>query len=478
MADSRLPVPHVTAASPQEYAAIPQAYASPGISLQQIFSIVWAYRRITIGVVLAAVVIAVIVTKLSPRSYQATATLMVNYEVNDPLGGKDFPVGLMGSYMSTQIQLIKSPAILMPVVDRLDLANNEDYVAGFDGEHGTAEQWAKDQLARKLIVDQGEWGSQLIYIGYVADSAPEAARVANTVAEVYAEQQSQRLNGPASERGRRYTEQLKTLRAQVDEAQNQLTEFRQRTGLLGNEDDIDLALERLSNLQQRLLEAQQQHRAAEAALIGAPGTRNSVVDSPSVRDLRSEIASKRARLAELQTTLGPRHPQIIELQSQLASAQGALNAETQVYTGNAQTQVDSARKLEAQLSAAVDAERAKVLKHRKLVDESAQYELALKSAQTLYERALDGYDQIALSSGGDYNNVSTVSEATPPVKPTKPKPLLNLAAALVLGGFFGLIGPMVYEFFFRRVRCRDDFDRDFGVPVLVEFGPHPMGASA
>ena len=180
----------------------------------------------------------------------------------------------------------------------------------------------------------------------------------------------------------------------------------------------------------------------------------------------------------MQTTLGPRHPQIIELQSQLASAQGALNAETQVYTGNAQTQVDSARKLEAQLSAAVDAERAKVLKHRKLVDESAQYELALKSAQTLYERALDGYDQIALSSGGDYNNVSTVSEATPPVKPTKPKPLLNLAAALVLGGFFGLIGPMVYEFFFRRVRCRDDFDRDFGVPVLVEFGPHPMGASA
>ncbi|MDT0497231.1 hypothetical protein RM530_07615 [Algiphilus sp. W345] len=50
---------------------------------------------------------------------------------------------------------------------------------------------------------------------------------------------------------------------------------------------------------------------------------------------------------------------------------------------------------------------------RKLIDESAQYELALKSAQTLYERALDGYDQIAVSSGGDYNNISTVRARRP-----------------------------------------------------------------
>jgi polysaccharide biosynthesis transport protein len=34
-------------------------------------------------------------------------------------------------------------------------------------------------------------------------------------------------------------------------------------------------------------------------------------------------------------------------------------------------------------------------------------------------------------------------------------------------------GPFCFGLLFRRVRCRDDLERDHGVPVLVEFGPLP-----
>jgi capsular polysaccharide biosynthesis protein len=42
------------------------------------------------------------------------------------------------------------------------------------------------------------------------------------------------------------------------------------------------------------------------------------------------------------------------------------------------------------------------------------------------------------------------------------------------GAFFGLAIPLMYEFVNRRIRSRDDFERDSGVPVLAEFGAIPL----
>jgi capsular polysaccharide biosynthesis protein len=45
---------------------------------------------------------------------------------------------------------------------------------------------------------------------------------------------------------------------------------------------------------------------------------------------------------------------------------------------------------------------------------------------------------------------------------------------VALGGFLavllGLSIPLGLELFNRRVRCRDDIERVYGIPVLAEFG--------
>jgi capsular polysaccharide biosynthesis protein len=121
-----------------------------------------------------------------------------------------------------------------------------------------------------------------------------------------------------------------------------------------------------------------------------------------------------------------------------------------------------------------------VLAVRKLQDEGTKYVLELESAQSVYKRALDGYDQIMFASGDHYTNVNFVSRAVPAMKATKPnKPKLVIMGALA-GLFLGLAAPFGYELILaRRVRCRDDFERDFGVPVLSEFDaiePAPSSA--
>src|SRR2546423_13397538 len=85
---------------------VPQQYVHPGLSFGQIHAIARAYWRRTLTITLAVTALTGLVSLLIPRTYTATAALMVSYEVNDPLGGREFPMGLLGSYMATQVELL------------------------------------------------------------------------------------------------------------------------------------------------------------------------------------------------------------------------------------------------------------------------------------------------------------------------------------------------------------------------------------
>jgi capsular polysaccharide biosynthesis protein len=68
----------------------------------------------------------------------------------------------------------------------------------------------------------------------------------------------------------------------------------------------------------------------------------------------------------------------------------------------------------------------------------------------------------------------------PPLQAAKPnKPKVAMIGAII-GLLLGLAAPFVYELMInRRVRCRDDFERVFGLPVLSEFDAiEPSGSAA
>lgn len=471
--DRQLPA-HVPqpASLPAGVPVIPQNYVHPGLSLRQVMVILWAYRRWFAAIVLGIVILTGIVSKLMPKTYVSSATLMVDFEINDPLTGREFPLGLMASYMSTQMEFIKSPTILGPVVDELQLTRDKEFTAGFPG--GNAErlrQWVIDSVEKNLQVEQQGFDSRFVSVAFSARSADKAAQVANKVAEVYLSEHLKRANGPARQRATRYGEQLDELRKQVDDAQQRVTEFRQKSGLINLDDKADVDMQRLSDLDGRLAEAQQQLREAEMRSARNANVDKEVLGSTIVQQLKGQEASLESRLAELQSTLGPRHPQIVELQSQLASIRQRLQMEIGSYRGNAQSEVAAARRIVQQLQTALDQQRAKVSEQQTLRDEGSRYIREFESAKLIYERALDGYDQVLLGSQGDYSNVSIVDPAQPPLKHSKPKTLKNVLFAFVFACFLGVAIPLLWELMNRRVRCREDLERDLGIPVLVELGP-------
>lgn len=456
---------------------VPLEYARPGLSPAQILSMLRAYRRLGVLTALLVLALTALAVGLWPRTYTAMASMMVNYEVNDPLNGKELPVGQVSSYIATQVELMQTPELLLGVVDRLGLTGDPDYGRGYRAGSGTLREWVATRLGKSLTVFQSQRGSQLVYVSYSADDPAHAASVANTVAQVYKEQDAARAAGPPAERAARYAQQLDDLKGKVDLAQQAFTAFRQRNGLLdaAGKSDVDSLL--LATLDERLLAAQSVRRVAEAAAAQNPAVSDPVMASPAVQALKAQLGTQEQRLAQLERQFMPIHPDVQDMRTQVETTRRAIALTVRSYADNAAANRNVAQRLEQSLQAAVQDQRANLLAKSRLVDESAKAQLELASAQSVYQRALEGYDQIMFAARGRNANVSLVSPATPPVRPSKPKVLFGAVLGALAALLLGLGVPLAWGLLHRRVRCRDDLEREHGVPVLAEFGRLTMRAA-
>jgi uncharacterized protein involved in exopolysaccharide biosynthesis len=454
-------------------AVVAEDETAGGISVQQIISILrhyWIASAITAVVLIA---ISFVFIKLLPKQYLATATLIFNYENKDVLAGREFPVGQAGTYIPTQIELILSRVVLEPVVERLELTTDPEFARGFQGATAAINEVVTNNLHDVLTVQPGT-GGQLLYISAPSKNPERAAQIANAVADEYLKQERERTNAPAAERAERYSRQLQELREKAIQAQDRITEFRQQhelTEISGSEaGGAESAT--LRDLQDKLQAAQNQRRELETRQISGTASTDAVLDSGSVSALRAKLATEDGQMADLRATLGPKHPRVMELQSEIEATKRALSNEVQSLSANGSVQLARARELEGKYQVALEAERTRVLDRRGLQDQGAKMLLELQSAQANYRRALDGYDQIMFATAGNYADVSMISRADPPAKPAKPNKskLFMMACAFSFG--MALIWPFGYELFVnRRLRCRDDMERGFGIPVLAQLGP-------
>lgn len=449
---------------------VPLNFVYPGLSLSQIISIIWGYWKVSAIIIPVVLAIVVVILKIMPRTYEAEAAMMVNYEINDPLNGKNLPIGQVGSYIATQEELIRNPELLGEVVDQLQLTSIKEFAAGYNGKTGTLKQWVVEQVGKDLVVNQGQFGSQLLYVRFSAKDPYLAAKVANTIVEIYKKQGDDRANEQPLQRAAGYEQQLQALKKNVDLAQQEVTDFYKRHNLVdkGNKANVDVVM--LSTLEGRLLEAQNQRRLVEARISGDESVSDSVLASPEVQALKAQLAEQQLKLSRMESLYTPEHPDLVDLKKLIEVTKQSLASAFQKYAANESEKLTAAIQLEKSLKAEIAKQRTKVLSNSTLHDEAEKYVLALQSAQAVYKRALDSYDELRFSTRRNYSNVSFVSHATPPLKASKPKVIKGLLMGVVVAFMLGVGIPLGCGLINRRVRCRDDLERDYGIPVLAELG--------
>jgi polysaccharide biosynthesis transport protein len=449
---------------------VPAQYAQTTLTLGQILAIIRAHRRQAwiIGLVLLA--LTVVIVKLLPKSYTAQAAIQVNFEGADAT--RQVPAEVFTSYLVTQVDLLESREVLMSAIDRVGLTQDPEFTAGYKSDGiNNIRDWVAKQLATKLTVEQGK-GSQLIYVSVTSKDRMKAAQIVNAIVQAYQARESNHSDDPNSGRAHEYSEELNDLKTKLTAAEGRMAEFRQRTGITDINAQNDVETQALAALETQLLQAENARHTAESKGVGDQSSSDTVMASLLIQNLKNQLSTLQSDLAQSTATLGPKHPKVIELQSQIAAAHRSLDHEIQTFSQNNTGQVASAVQLEEKTRRAVEDQRTRLLKIRQLQDEGTKLQLELESAQTVYKHALDGYDQTMFASS------SLVSKASPPIEASKPNKILLLLVGALLSAAIALGGPLSMELIYdRRLHCREDIERDLGLPVLTELGRLPAEPS-
>tara|TARA_R110000787_G_scaffold13918_38_gene43340 strand:+ start:283 stop:1686 length:1404 start_codon:yes stop_codon:yes gene_type:complete len=454
----------------QSLGALPREYVGATLSISQLWNILWARKLMIIGITLAFAVATVVIVKMMPKVYSATATLLVSSRVDDPMSGKES--GLDTGYIATQIEFMRSPVTLLPVVDKFRLTERKEYIAGYSGGSSPEglRRWAMNNLYKNLKVQQGT-GSLFIYVTVDDQNPQAAAQIANAITDTYISEQEKRFLEPAKGRAVRYSEQLKGLKEKVDEAQAKVSAFRKKTGMANLEPGTsggDANHLRLNDLQARLTAASQERLNAELRLRSIGRGDATVLESRLVQKLKSELQVAEGKMAERRGVLGARHPEIVALQSEIDHARQKLNSEINTYADGARADVSAARAVEARLREELEKVEAQVLASRTLQDDASQLLRELESATKIYEGVLDAFETVQLGTEISTSNVQIVDRAKTPLRPNSSKGKKLLALALIAGGGGGCGLALLLELLNRRIRSREDMERDLQLPVLVQ----------
>jgi chain length determinant protein EpsF len=455
------------------------------MNVHQFLLILRARKKIILSTLLVTVLLTLGFSLIQSKTYKATASVLLNYKGVDPLTGLTMPGQLMPGYMATQIDIISSKNVALRVVDTLRLASSPAVIAQFNEAtegRGNVRDWLADLLLKKLeIVPSRE--SSVVEISFKGADPGFAAAVANAFADEYQKVSVQLKTDPAKKASSYFNEQTKQLRDNLEAAQARLSKYQQEKGIVSLDNNrVDVELSRLNDLSAQLVAAQAaaMEGSSRQRMAGRGAASPDVANNAVVQNLRVSLASAEAKLADTSSRLGRNHPQYQAARSEVDKLRAELNNAMGTISASVGSNAEVLRQREAELRAAVAAQKTRVLELNRARDELGPLLKELDSAQRAYDAASQRFSQTRIEAQSEQSDISVLNPAVPPVEPSGPRVLLNTLIAFLLGTVLGVGLALLLELLNRPIRSASDMREVLGIPVLgtLEWkAPHGRGGA-
>lgn len=441
------------------------------MTLSQLLLVLRARHKLILGILAATVGVVLLLSLILPKSYKATATLVLNYTGIDPVTGIAYPGQMMPSYLQTQVNIIKSRSAAIKVVKELKLAERPDLREKFESAtegRGNIDDWIGERLLKKLEVVPAR-DSNVVDLSYQARSPEEAAAVANAFAAAYQETSLQLKVAPARGAASYLNDQAKSLRESLEAAQKRLSAFQQEHGLSSADGRFDVESLRLTELsaqlvtvQGQLTDARSRQRNSKADNTASPD----VLASPLIQNLRSQVAQAEARFAQTEARFTADHPSYLQARAELDRLRAALERNVNAATSGVASSASILQEREAALRNAVNEQKTKVLQLNQARDQLSLLAKEVESAQSAYDNATKRVNQTHLEGRFNQPDATVLNAAQPPFKASFPNLPINIGLALLAGLLLGLGAGLMAEMRDRRVRTAADLAEAMQLPVL------------
>ena len=526
-------------------------------SIREYFNII--YKRLPIIITLTVLVTAAVAFYMyrQPSVFQATAAMII--EPRKPSAGQsrdsiNINFGNDANYYNTQLLLLRNQDLMRDVVVRLGLQResnlfgnqNRGFLATFrsmfssekdspDKESSLPilteassdsintdqivltpeEKQRVDMYAGTLLggldVTQVE-RTNLVNIKVQSTKPDLAAKVANTTAKVFIEQDIKRETQGAQKTYEDLTKSIADLKTAIESQQQELLREQSSNKLpLTGEKGQELNAGILQTASSQLLAAQDERRKMEAAYnaavrANATGQIFAVLgENQAVQDMRKQIAEKKAdsekriqelngqirelniKKSQLLTRYTEEYREVVAVTEEIKKREELLaklekedpgiiqrdenkikqDVAKEVLTGMA-AQLDAARKREAQLQQAYDMETAK----------ANQQGIATTRLTTLIRSIdtnrglLDNYvqrqkEQELLISSSRPDNIKISTEAGVPMSPIGPQRNRNIIVAFLISLAAGIGLAFLLDYLDDSVKTSDDIGRHLRLPTLA-----------
>ena len=416
------------------------------------------------------------VSLLLPKQYTATASVVVDFKP-DPVTAMIYggvpPPGLMG----TQVEILQSERVARRVIRNLKLADSprvrEQWLAATAGV-GSIETWLLDAFQKRLEVKPSREAG-VISVSYKAPDANFAAGVVNAFVQAYLETSLALRVDPAKQYSAFFDSRAKEARETLERVQTKLSAFQKAKGIIATDERFDVENTRLNELSSQAVMLQaltSEAGSRQAQARGASADKmQEVLNNPLIGTLKADMSRAEARLQELNARLGSDHPQVLEARANIASLRSRVESETQRVTGGVGVSDSIARQRGADVRAALEAQRAQVLRMKAVRDEGSVLVRDVESAQRAFDAVVARFNQSTLESQTTQSNISLLTSAEPPLEPSSPKIFLNSVVAVLLGGLLAIGGVLSLELMNRRVRSAQDISVTLGLPILGMLAP-------
>jgi len=443
------------------------------MELTRLLAIIRTHWVATFACICVMVLFTLAVSFALPPKFTSAASILVDVRgVNPVLGVSESNTVLPRTILGTQASMVRSEGVARKVVTKLGLDRDPAFVAAWQDDvdrRGDLTAWIAKKLLKVLDVRPNAEDSNVLDLQFSATDPKRAADVVNAFAEVYLATALELRGSAAKVSADFFTQQSKTLRAQLEEAQNRLSDYQREHGIVGGDERLDVENASLNELSTQNLQARAQR--IESGSRGSNASSNAsqspdVLTSPVVQQLLTSIATTDAQLQIAQKTYGPNHPTIQNLQAQLAQLRANMNSETARAASALKMNDKINQQREGAIKEGLEAQRKRVLALKSQRDGLAVLERDVDSARKAYDQAQQRQIQTSQEGSAPSPEASVLSVGVVPSESARPGLMVLLPLAVVLGAVVGVLAAVLQEMRKPLIHFASDLE-PWGVPVIA-----------
>jgi polysaccharide biosynthesis transport protein len=527
----------VTALVPQPdgYAGFATKNGVRSMHLRDYWRVIQNHRKTVVWIVGVWMFLATLQILFTPDFYTARTKVEVDPEspvLQLPSDGTDAnAINTYPVYLNTQLQITRSPGLLIRVVKALDLEHDPSFRMhmirgghtirrilrmGYLGpkdpgesaagevpltkslEPATTAETLREQerlgpyvadIQKKLLVEQvKELGTvtrdtRLVQIYYSDPNPLLAAKITNGIADGLVEFNKERRTEIGKITQQYLVRRTDELKMQIRSGAEQLNDYAKNHNILTLDPGQNTALDRLAVLNRQLVEAENERHLAEATYnaLREPKAANALAeqDAKQIVDARASLAALREKRAQLLVGTTEKWPETQEVNQGIAELEKYIKETEQRATSveltNLQTRYNSALGREQKLRDSFDKQRSVMLSQDKAAVTYRLMQQEIDSNKVLLAELLGRLGANDVLQASTTNNIRVVDYAGVPNRdePMGPFRLPHLVVVFFLA--FGLAAAVAFalEYLNSTLRSPADVEGILHLPALGSISSIP-----